>query len=173
MNIEQTMYTLEYQTWFNGIGGWALLIDLVGPDSKQTINNFEAIKSTICPLNQIEDIIAPDTPYYFKKWGELDKAIQLIEAKKTTIIKTIVKELIMLNTLTNNIFELKDKSGDNDFKALVINVEVKNNRLELELPDGQILALEQFLGEMRLIHWEYPDDDNIEPIVVRLGVNNI
>lgn len=71
-------------------------------------------------------------------------------------------------TITATKFTLQDSSHDPDFSPLVITLEENNNRLEINLPDGQILALEQFLGETRLIHWTNPDDDTIESTIIPL-----
>lgn len=63
---------------------------------------------------------------------------------------------------------LPDSSLDQDFNPTTLVLNKENNRLEINLPDGQILALEQFLGETRLIHWTHPFDDSIEPIILPL-----
>lgn len=65
---------------------------------------------------------------------------------------------------------LPDSSSDPDFHPTTFVLTIENNRLEINLSDGQILALEQFLGETRLIHWTHPldDDDDNEPIIIPL-----
>ena len=90
------LYNLSYNTWFNGIGGWALTIQLTGPlpeDCSGFINNHNAVLSIACPLNQVEDIVDSFTPYYFKQWRDLDKAITDLEVHKQFIILEVLKEL--------------------------------------------------------------------------------
>lgn len=67
---------------------------------------------------------------------------------------------------------LPDSSLDQDFHPTTLVLTKENNRLEINLPDGQILALEQFLGETRLIHWTHPLDDDKEPTIVPLITND-
>lgn len=89
-------YNLSYNTWFNGLGGWALIIQLTGPlpkDCSGYINNHNAVLSIACPLNQIENIVNSDSPYYFKQWRDLDRAITNLERHKQVIILEVLTEL--------------------------------------------------------------------------------
>lgn len=90
-------YNIEYHTWYSSIGGWALIVQLTGPLPeyfKGYINNHNRVLSSACPLNQIEDIVDVDTPYYFKQWRDLDKAITELEQHKQFIILEVLKELV-------------------------------------------------------------------------------
>lgn len=96
MNNNAEDYNIEYHTWFNSIGGWALTVQLTGPLPSYFdgyINNHYKTLSIACPINQIESIVEASTPYYFKKWRDLNKAIEYIELNKDHLITTILEEL--------------------------------------------------------------------------------